>query len=182
MKQLFILSFILLSSLVHGQTTSADSTIKVRYADNTNSGKQPAYFINGKFAGSSLSVKPDDIDSIRVVKEEFRFENIKYNGQIHIFTKKNYSPKLITLTALKEKYTNLGTKPVVFTIDGSIVNSDYDKYLVDENNLLQIVVDKIIIAKENPDLGLIKLLTKSEENIKKSKEIILRGNDVTMNQ
>ena len=182
MKQLLMLAFILLCSIVQGQITSADSTIKVLYADNTNSGKKPAFFVNGKFVGNSLPIKPDEIDSVRVIKEDFQFESIKYYGQIHVFTKKGFSPKLISLTALKDKYTNMGGKLVVFTIDGNIINSDYDKYLVDENNLLQIVVDKIVIASENFDVGLIKLLTKSEENLKKSKEIIIRGNEVTMNQ
>ena len=182
MKQLFILALILLSGVAHGQTTSEDSTIKVLYAEKLTSEKKPAFFVNGRFVGNSLSIKPGDIDSISVVKEDVQLDSITYYGQIHIFKKKNYAPKLISLTALKEKYTSLGNKSVVFTIDGVIVNSDYDKYLVDENNLLQIIVDKIIIAKENLDLGLIKLLTKSEENIKKSKEIILRGNEVTMNQ
>jgi len=178
MKQLFILSLILLNAVAHGQPNSADSTIKVLYADKTTNEKPPAFFINGMFAGNSLLIKPGDIDSLSVVKKEFLIDSIKYNGQIHIFTKKSYRPKIISLTALKKKYTNLGNKSVVFTIDGNFVNSDYDKYLVDENNLLQIVVDKLFIPKENVDLGLIKLLTKSEENIKKSKEIIIRGNEL----
>ena len=70
---------------------------------------------------------------------------------------------------------------MIFTIDGTIINSDYDKYLVDENYLLQIIVDKIFIAKEIIDLGLIKLLTKSQENIRKSKEIRIRGTETTLN-
>src|SRR5688572_10430915 len=137
MKQLFILALILLNAVVHGQTTRADSTIKVLYADKITGEKKPAFFINGKFVGYSLPIKPGDIDSIRVVKEDGQIDSNKYYGQIHIFTKKNYSPKLISLTALKEKYTILKNKSVVFTIDGNIVNSAYDKYLVDENNLLQ---------------------------------------------
>ena len=170
MKRLFILAFIFLYAVAHGQQTSADSTIKVLYADKTNSEKKPAFFINGKFAGNFLLIKTGDIDSMSIVSGNLQVDSIKYYGQIHLFTKKNYSPKLISLTAVKEKYTNLGNKSVVFTIDGDIINSDYDKYFVDENYLLQIVVDKIIIATENVDLGLIKLLTKSEENFQKLKE------------
>jgi hypothetical protein len=67
-------------------------------------------------------------------------------------------------------------------IDGDIVNADYDNYVIDENNLLTIIVDKFQNAKESIDFGLIKLLTKSEENIKKRGQIILRGTEVTINK
>ena len=181
MKQLFILTLILLSAVVHGQTTIADSTIKVIYANEITNEKKPAVFINGRFVGHSLSIQPDDINSITIMKEVVEFDSVKYYGKIYITTKDNFSPKLISLTALKEKYTVFANKPVIFTIDGTIINSDYDKYLVDENYLLQIIVDKIFIAKANIDLGLIKLLTKSQENIRKSKEIRIRGTETTLN-
>lgn len=60
-------------------------------------------------------------------------------------------------------------------IDGNLINADYDRYLIDENYVLQIVVDDIQNDKQKIDLGLIKLLTRSEENIKKSKEIRIQG-------
>lgn len=107
---------------------------------------------------------------------------IQYYGQIYIKTKSEYNLKLITLTSLKEKYTNLENQPVVFMIDGNIVNGDYDKFVVDENYILQIIIDNIKNEKENIDLKIVKLLTKSEENIKKSNEIRIRGNEVTLNK
>ena len=67
-------------------------------------------------------------------------------------------------------------------IDGSIINADYDKYMVDESYLLTLIVDKIENSKENISLGLIKLVTKSAENIKKSKEIRIRGTEVAINK
>ena len=67
-------------------------------------------------------------------------------------------------------------------IDGIIINADYDNFVVDENNLLKIIVDKLQNAKESIDLGLIKLLTKSDENLKKANEVILRGTEVTMSK
>ena len=66
----------------------------------------------------------------------------------------------------------------MFMIDGSIINADYDKCMVDENYLLTIIVDKFENTQEKIDLGLIMLLTRSDENIKKSKEIRIRGTDV----
>ena len=46
--------------------------------------------------------------------------------------------------------------------------------MVDENDLLQIVVDKVEIKAEKLDFYLIKLLTRSEENVRKAKEIRIR--------
>ena len=65
-------------------------------------------------------------------------------------------------------------------IDGNIINGnyEYDKYMIDENNLLRIIVDKIENTKEKIDLGVIKLLTKSDENMKKLNEIKIRGTEI----
>lgn len=179
MKHFLLFVSIFLCAVVYGQTNSKDSAIKVTYADMPNSEQKPAVFINGKFAGNALSsIKPDDIESITVLKQDFQFESNTYKGQILITTKQDYAPKLISLTAIKEKYTNLGNKPVLFSIDGNIINGDYNGYYVDENNILQIIIDKVLVSKENLDLGHIKLLTKTDENIKKLKEIRIRGNEL----
>lgn len=181
MKQIIVLLFVFAAFTTYAQTNT--DNIKVIYANKLKQGQQPAYFVNGKFLSnlSTTALAPDAIDSIHVVKEKIQVDGITYNGQIHIKTKSDYQPKLISLSALKEKYTDLKSKSAVFMIDGNIVHADYDKYMVDENYLLQIVIDNIKNDKENIDLGLINILTKSEENIKKSKQIILRGAEMAMN-
>ena len=160
----------------------SDTSLKVVYTNKESPTRKPAYFLNGKFVNETLLVtlNPMQIESINVVKDSIQFDYIRYYGQIIIKTKSSYTLKLISLAELKDKYTNLKSKPVVFMIDGSIINADYDKYMVDESYLLTIIVDKIENTKENIDLGLIKLLTKSDENIKKSKEIRIRGTEVTL--
>jgi hypothetical protein len=60
-------------------------------------------------------------------------------------------------------------------IDNEIINGDYDKCIVDENYLLRISIEKVENRKEKLHFNLIQILTKSEENIKKSKEIRIRG-------
>ncbi len=168
-----------------GQTPSnkeleKDPGLKVVYANKESNINKPAYFLNGKFVSETLlgTLNPNQIESINVVKDNIQIDNIQYSGQIHITTKSSYAPKLISLTHLKEKYTNLKNKSALFMIDGSIINANYDKYMVDENNLLTIIVDKIENTQEKIDLGLIKLLTRSDENIRKSKEIRIRGTEV----
>lgn len=178
MKILAILTLAIWSTSTFGQITSnkeleKDISIKVIYANKEGNTNKPAYLLNGKYVGETQlgTLNPNQIESINVVNDNIEIDNIRYSGQIHIKTKGSYAPKLISLTDLKEKYTNLKNKFVVFMIDGSIINADYDKYMVDENYLLTIIVDKIENAQEKIELGLIMLLTRSDENIKKSKEI-----------
>ena len=52
-------------------------------------------------------------------------------------------------------------------INGNVINADYDKYMIDENYVLQMVVDNIKNEKEKINMLLINLMTKSKENIKK---------------
>jgi molybdopterin converting factor small subunit len=199
MKKFYILLFAFAATNSFGQTTNSntpgiaadtkntsvmDSTLKVVYAEKKDTIQTPAYFLNYKFVNQTFfgTLNPKLIESLTVVKANVQIDKVQYYGQIHIKTKDNYNPKIISLTDLKEKYTNLKDKPVLFMIDGIIINADYDNFVVDENNLLKIIVDKLQNAKESIDLGLIKLLTKSDENLKKANEIILRGTEVTMSK
>jgi hypothetical protein len=60
-------------------------------------------------------------------------------------------------------------------IDNEIINGNYDKCIVDENYLLRISIEKIKNRKEKLHFNLIQILTMTEENIRKSKEIRIRG-------
>ncbi len=197
MKTLLIFAFAILSTNSFGQNpndkstgliinsnkeSERDTSLKVVYTNKESNMKKLAYFLNDKFVSETLlgTLNPGQIESIDVVRDNIQIDSVQYYGQVHIKTKSSCILKLISLTDLKDKYTNLKNKPVVFMIDGNIVNADYDKYIVDESYLLTIIVDKIENTKEKIDLGLIKLLTKSDENIKKSKEIKIRGTDVVL--
>lgn len=199
MKNILVLIVILVATNAFGQTATNkaagviidsnkasenDTSLKVVYAGKLNNTHQAAYFLNDELVSQTLLVtlNPSLIESINVVKSNIQINNVQYYGQIHIKTKNHYYPKLISLTILKGKYTNLKDKSAIFMIDGSIVNADYDSYMVDENYLLTIIVDKVENSKENIDLGLIKILTKSEANIKKSKEIRIRGTEAAMSR
>ena len=199
MKKFYILLFAFAATNSFGQTKNTntpgivadtkntavmDTTLKVVYAEKKEIVQTPAYFLNDKFVNQTLfgTLNPKLIESLDVVKANVQIDKIQYYGQIHIKTKDNYNPKIISLTDLKKKYTNLKDKPVLFMIDGIIINADYDNFVVDENNLLKIIVDQLKNAKESIDLGLIRLLTKSDENLKKANEIILQGTEMTMSK
>jgi hypothetical protein len=154
-----------------------DTVLKVVYVNSHDSERSPAYYLNGQFVNETIlkTLNPNAIDNIRVEKQEIKVETQKYYGQIFINTKGDYRPILISLSDIKSKYTNLKNTPTIFMIDNEIINGDFDKCIVDENYLLRISIEKIENRKEKLHFNLIQILTKTEENIKKSKEIRIRG-------
>lgn len=197
MNKLFILWSLFASLNSFGQTTirripgiwgdttkksESDTALRIIYVDKKK--PDPAIFINGKFVNNSTflnSLKPGKVENVEVISGDTLINNVHYYGKMYVKTKSDYNFTSISLTELKNKYTDLKDKPVIFMIDGNIVNANYDNYEIDENNLLTIIVDKLQNLKENFNLGLIKLLTKTEGNIKNRKIIIRNGSEVMIN-
>ena len=145
---------------------------------------EPVFFMNGKFVNKELFniLNPQKIENIEILRSDTLIDNIKYHGKIYIITKNDYTPKSISLSGIKNKYTNLKGKPVLFFVDGNMINADYDNYLIDENNLLTMYIGKFENAKEHINLSIITVLTRSDENIKNRKKVIIRGTELTMNK
>ena len=158
-----------------------DTTLSVEYVNTENVGRQPVYYINGKLSNPTLlrTIDPMLIESIDVEKREIEIKGKGYYGQIYLKMKKEYNPQLISLNDLKAKYTNLTKSATIFMIDNDIIKDDYDQYLVDEKFILKITVDTVESEKEKLNVAIVRLLTKTKENIEKSKEIRLRGSDKT---
>lgn len=180
MKHIFVLGILLISMNIFGQTPERKTNwlkiprtdIKVTYTNGGNDKQPIGYFLNGIFLSdfSLLNIDPENIDSLNIINEDFQIDSINYQGKILITTKPGYNPDFISLNDLRDKFTNLKNKATAFMIDGNIVNADYENYFIDENYVLQIIVDNIKNIKENIDLGFIKILTRTKENIEKSKE------------
>lgn len=208
MKRILMLAFIVSSVHVMGQAPTfksyqslslvfpkkkspSDSVVKVVNLDEYkelekkfHSGKGKALFLNGKQVDASVwSTLPFSImDSAYVVNENMSIDQVSYFRQYYFKTKRSFTPKLVSLNDLKAKYVNLKTKHTIFMLDGNIIDADYDQYIVDENYILQILVETMPSTKKNRDIGFIRLLTRSPENVKKSKEIRIRGSEVSMNK
>ncbi|PRD56790.1 hypothetical protein [Sphingobacterium gobiense] len=157
---------------------SRDTSLRVIIVDKEKQVPQPAYFVNDRFVQHLGFINPKQIENINVVKRDTIIGTQTYAGQIHIKTKANYTPKFISLAELKDKYTSFKDMPVVFMLDADIINSDEESFFVDENNLLTIIVDKLKTNKDNVEIGFIKLLTKSKENIDKRNNIMIRGEGI----
>ena len=154
-----------------------DTAPFVEYDQTENIGLQPAFYINGKFSSSTIirAVDPMLIDSIHITKREIEIENKKHYGQIFIQMKNEYTPQIISLPDLASKYTNIKNGLTIYMLDNDIIKENYDECLVDETYILKIIVSTIEMDKEN--VNVIRLLTKSKENIEKIREIRIRGLD-----
>lgn len=176
-----------LSGKVPGLTISKpeysmnDSIIRVVYkTPRLNSTKKPAVYINGTLVKeiNLLTINPNEIESINIEKEEIEIDTIKYGGKIFIKTKDSYryNPRyLISLNNLKSKYLKSLKGPVIFQIEEEKILDDYDQYQVDEKYILKLVVEHFENKKEKLNLHTVKIILKTEENVKKANEIIIRG-------
>ncbi|WP_348825674.1 hypothetical protein [Flavobacterium aestuarii] len=184
MKKFIIITISVLTANAFGQKktensqaiSEQDTIINVVNVIKFKNAKKPAYFINGELVDPSAVkfLDPNKIDNVKVEKEDVKIDNINYSGKILIEMKNGYKPKLISLDELRKQYTTLEENSVIFQIDNEIVDGDCKKYVVDKNYILKITVNKL----ENPNLSVIKVINKSEENIKKSNEIIIRGDTI----
>lgn len=148
----------------------------VQFNNFCDTTRQPAYYVNGKLSHPEImkTMNPKLIQSIEVKKDK-EINGEKIHGQIYLDMKKEYRPKLITLSDLKSKYTSLGGTPTIFMLNDQFIHGDYNQYLVDESYILKIIVDTIDNEKEKLNVAVVRLLTKTEENIKKAEEIRIRG-------
>jgi len=92
--------------------------------------------------------------------------------------KSEYNPNFMTLKEIATKYLSLDTNPIIFQINENVINQDYNEYLLDENFVLKIELNKIKTSDKNGEINLIKLITKTSENIKNANIIRIRGTEI----
>ena len=183
MKKIIIILVTILTANAFGQTktensqaiSQEDTIIKVVHVIKFK-GEKPAYYINGALVNQSIMkfLDPNKIESINVEKGDIEINNSKYAGKISVETKNNYKPNVISLDQLRKNYTTIEENSAIFQIDNEIVDGDYKTFVIDKNYILKITINTL----EKPNLSVIKVFSKSPENIKKSNEIILRGDNV----
>jgi hypothetical protein len=134
------------------------------------------FVINGQFIKSlrMSSLDPDKIASITILKNDSLTREPQPKSLIIIQTKENRNFRLISLSELIEKYTDFKNIPVAITIDGDFVTEDFNTYYINMDNLLTIIVEQKVMMNGVGKMGLITLLTKTEENIKDRNQVYIR--------
>lgn len=157
---------------------SQDTTPQVIYLTEKKKHKDVLFFLNGQaFTEHGLEMlDPQDIEGITVKKDSMLVNGHMYTGQIYIDTKEEYQPKLISLNQLKEKYVKLDNEsPTLFMLNDKLIETNYDTFKVDEKHILSIEVQSVNNSQEDININVIKLISKTEENIKKANTIRLKG-------
>lgn len=154
-----------------------DTVIKVVYNNKIeNNPNPPAIFFNGKWVSNSLlsTINPNNISSVNVIKKDTIIDSVKYYGRIMIQGKTSDNHNYMSLNEFKSKYVSPSENEPVFQIDGTIVNDDYNGYLIDEKNILKVIVTPVDNPKQKIKIDFINILTKSKKNIEESNQIIIR--------
>ena len=154
---------------------SANDTVPfVQISKTTTFSEDVACFVDGKLMDPSVlkTINPASIEHFSIKKDAIEIAGKKYPGQIHVEIKEGHHPRFVSLNDLKGKYIPDNHQPTLFMINDDFVKEDYNSFLVDEKYILKIIVDKVETL-EKP-LTIIRLLTRTEENLKEANTIYIR--------
>ena len=194
MKNTVLIIFLFIAYLSFGQALtgkkifnnlkySENSELSVFYVDSVAykpKNKPVAVFINAKFIGNHKTMKTINskkIKSLNIEKGTLKKDGKEYHGKLLITMKLDYKANLITLKKLVDKHLKLNNIPVVFQINENIINEDYNTYIIDEKFILKILVSTITTSDKTTKIKLVKLVTRTPENIKKANRITIGGLD-----
>lgn len=136
----------------------------------------PAVFIDGKQVSfiELLSINSKFIETYSVEKKTKTIESKEYKEQLYFKTKNNYQPRRTSLKDIRKKYAKDQDLPCFYFMDGRLVKIDDVDIFLDENNILEITCHLYENIKENLNLNIIEIFTRSEENLKRANEINIR--------
>lgn len=158
---------------------SDSSKIKVYYntSKSTLEDAKVAFYVNGDFISNASILKtinPKKIKSLSVEKDSITINNDLYIGKILINLVDGYQPKFISLKDFIVNHLELNDLPQIVQLDETILNVNSDDFLIDEHYIMVVSVEEIKTSGENLSVNLIRLITKTEENIKKGNTIIIK--------
>lgn len=198
MKRILLLIFMLSSfnlisqvpvDTLAGKLSGLKTGVRVIYSENDTvpvvvnlkegkKGTNVLFYLNEEVVDGQIinAINPNQIEEVKVEKESIQFNEVNYDGIIYIQTKESYTPKFISLNELKEKYLKLSEDAsTLFMLNDKIINTDYDSFIVDEKYILKIETQAIKNSKEQLDMNVIKVITRTKGNIEKANTIIIKG-------
>lgn len=192
MKNITTIFLIFITSFSFGQKKeniktnySKKSEVRVIYSEDLgkfdHESKPVAVFVNEIFIGNKSAletINKEKIKSLSVEKKSFKINGEKYYGKIMVKMKSEYIPKFLTLKDLIKKHLDLNKTPIAFQINENVINQNYTELLVDENFILKIILKKIKTSEKEIEINLIKLVTKTKENIEKANLIHIKGTEL----
>lgn len=190
---LILSSFNLISQIpvdtLVGKLSGLKTGVRVIYSENDtvpvvvnlkegDEGTNVLFYLNEEIVDEQIinAINPNQIKEVKIEKESIQFNEVKYDGIVYIRIKENYTPKFISLNELKEKYLNLSDNAsTLFMLNEEIIDMDYDSFIVDEKYILKIETQAIKNSKEQLDMNIINVITRTKSNIEKANTIIIKG-------
>ncbi|WP_040281299.1 hypothetical protein [Psychroserpens damuponensis] len=187
-----LLFLVFLTTSLFGQTgeklIESHKAERIVYSDSSklkvydNRGKhiiedtKVAIYVNGNFLNASIlkTLNPNKIKSLSVEKDSITIGDDSYLGKILIKLVDDYEPKFMALKKFISNHFVLNDLPQVFQLNETILNVNSQDFLIDEQFIMMVSVEEIITSEENLSINLIKLITKTEDNIKKGNTIIIK--------
>ncbi|MCB9000413.1 MAG: hypothetical protein H6537_00370 [Bacteroidales bacterium] len=156
---------------------SEDTVIRVTYKKEKATNAMPAYLIDNKLFNPSIAytLSPNAIEKMIVKNENVEVDGEKYHGLIQIQLKKDYAFNPISLNELKKKYLTPSDEQTILMVDGNIITKNYINFIVNERHIYKIEVQQVDNKEEGLNLKVINLITRTEDNIKNSNKIMIRG-------
>ena len=166
MKFLITLYLTLFSALSFGQTMVSDTVY------------QPMFFLDSiQININRFFFSPDKINNVSVVKGDLD-PVTKTKGKVYINSKDPKDFNFISFDELKSKYTSSNNSPIIFILDDKFLLEKSKFYKIDSSYILRIVVlkgsDFEDLKTNFPDLAVIRIITKSKENIDDQNKIHIR--------
>lgn len=154
-----------------------DSIPQVIYLHEKKSSLNPLFVVNDEVLLKSgfSNINLNKIQNVQVETGRIDFAGATFNGRVNVTMKNGYVPRYISLAELKKKYIKNLKGVTLFLLNDQLVHDDYNEYLIDEKFILQIEVDLISKPDNGETINFVKLITRTEENVKKANQIWLRG-------
>jgi hypothetical protein len=147
------------------------------YSQNNTQNREPTYYLDSVECVGIPQFDPLFIDNLRIGNKAGT------NGQVFINTKKSHKFNWIYFSTIAANYSKY--KTALFMVNNELVkNQKYNK--IDSSYILKIEQfdskDLFVVGKKIKKTVILNIITKTKENIEKSKIIHIRGsNELTKN-
>nr|WP_068890688.1 hypothetical protein [Pedobacter panaciterrae] len=179
MKLLFLLSFCLLAINAVGQSSPVSENVNVVYEKDVKklpAGIQPHYFLDSVAIGSWLPLfSKEEIKEVKVNTES-------KIGEVYVMTKNPGGFNFMTLEEIKNKYVKSPAPATLYMVDNDLIKGNMANFKIDEHYILSINVlsesDFGSLKGSIKDMDIIRITTKSEENLERAGQVYIRGTEL----
>jgi len=167
---LFLLSF---STIGHGQQTSKSSPI---------SDVLPLYFLDSvSIELSKWHFDPNKLSNVNVVKNYYDSTK-RLRGAIFMTSKDPGTYNFLSITDIVAKNQQGLHQPTIFMLDSEVL-TDTTSFKIDSSYILKVEITSAsqidYLRNTQPDLTILKIITKTKENLNKFDRIRIRGTATT---